>query len=277
MRADLGLGIGLTFDNVMAACERRLAGDPTMAMVDYVNLGVRFDDVAPAGLASRLRECGWPVVIHAVDINLSGALVPDEIKRLGEVGAGLDPVWYEEDLGIWVWDRLSLGLHHMPPLLTEDGALRSAENVRTCRELLGRPFNVENPPVHYAEGDLDMWAYLAIVAEAADCGIILDSGHMMGFHINTDSRIVVAPAEWPGWARVTEMHISGFQVIEVLGSPMWIDVHPAPLPPGQLDWVGTALGRVGDGVTVCLEQDGASERVAHESLATVREMIGVRR
>jgi uncharacterized protein (UPF0276 family) len=254
MRADLGLGIGLTFDNVMAACERRLAGDPTMAMVDYVNLGVRFDDVAPAGLANRLRECGWPVVIHAVDINLSGALVPDEIKRLGEVGASLDPVWYEEDLGIWVWDRLSLGLHHMPPLLTEDGALRSAENVRTCRELLGRPFNVENPPVHYAEGDLDMWAYLAIVAEAADCGIILDSGHMMGFHINTDS-----------------------QMIEVRGSPMWIDMHPAPLPPGQLDWVRTALDRVGDGVTVCLEQDGASERVAHESLATVREMIGVRR
>ena len=61
----------------------------------------------------------------------------------------------------------------------------SAANVARCRYLLGRPFHIENPPVHYAEGDLDMWEFLAAVADAAECGIVLDSGHLIGYHLNT--------------------------------------------------------------------------------------------
>src|SRR3954463_6510871 len=170
----LGLGVGLPLDNVAAICRARLTGAPVLAQVGYVNLGVRHDDTVPAELPGLLAECGWPVVVHAIDINLSTDLDPEQLSRLKRLGDLLDARWYEEDLGVWVWQRMSLGLHHLPPLLSAESAERSAANVVRCRELLGRPWHVETPPVHYAEGELDMWQYLAAVAEAADCGIILD-------------------------------------------------------------------------------------------------------
>jgi uncharacterized protein (UPF0276 family) len=271
----LGLGVGLTLDNVTGACRARLAGDPTLARIDYLNLGIGPDDAVPAELPGLLADCDWPVVVHAVDINLSTDLVSEQLAQLKRLGDALDAQWYEEDLGVWVWQRMSLGLHHLPPLLTADSAQRSAANVVRCRELLGRPFHVENPPVHYAEGELDMWQYLLAVADAADCGIILDSGHLIGYHLNTDTPIEVR-ADWAGWSRVREIHISGFQLVDLGDRPTWIDQHPAPLPPGQLDWVELALEHVPADVAVCLEQDGASEAVVTASVARVSELLSTR-
>ena len=272
----LGLGVGLTLDNVAGACRARLADDPVLAQIGYVNLGIRHDEALPDEVPGLLAECGWPVVVHAIDINLSTDLVTEQLARLKRLGDALDAQWYEEDLGVWVWQRMSLGLHHLPPLLTAESAERSAANVARCRELLGRPFNVENPPVHYAEGELDMWQYLAAVAEAADCGIILDSGHLIGYHLNTDTPIEVR-ADWPGWSRVRELHISGFQLVDLGDRPTWIDQHPAPLPAGQLDWVEQALGLAPADVAVCLEQDGASDTVVATSVARVSSLLAARK
>jgi uncharacterized protein (UPF0276 family) len=271
----LGLGIGLTLDNVAGACRSRLAGDPTLARIGYVNLGIRHDEALPTEVPGLLADCGWPVVVHAIDINLSTDLAEEPLEQLRLLGDALDAQWYEEDLGVWVWQQLSLGLHHLPPLLTAESAQRSAANVIRCRELLGRPFHVENPPVHYAEGELDMWQFLAAVAEAADCGIILDSGHLIGYHLNTDTPIEVRP-EWAGWARVRELHISGFQLVDLGDRTTWIDQHPAPLPAGQLDWVEQALTRTPADVAVCLEQDGASEAVVTASVARVSALLAAR-
>ncbi|HST48279.1 DUF692 family multinuclear iron-containing protein [Jatrophihabitans sp.] len=270
----LGLGVGLTLDNVAGVCRGRLAGDEVLARVGYVNLGIRHDDIVPEELPGLLAECGWPVVVHAIDINLSTDLDPEQLAGLKRLGDALDARWYEEDLGVWVWQRMSLGLHHLPPLLTAESAERSAANVVRCRELLGRPFHVENPPVHYAEGELDMWQYLAAVAEAADCGIILDSGHLIGYHLNTDTPIELR-AGWPGWPRVRELHISGFQLVDLGDRPTWIDQHPAALPAGQLDWVEQALRYAPPGVAACLEQDGASEAVVAASVTRVAELLAV--
>lgn len=268
----LGLGIGLTLDNVAGACRAKLAGDPTLARIGYVNLGVRHDETLPDGLPDLLAEAGWPVVVHAIDINLSTEIDVEQLAALKRLGDALDTRWYEEDLGVWVWQRMSLGLHHLPPLLTGESAERSAANVVRCRELLGREFHVENPPVHYAEGELDMWQYLVAVAEAADCGIILDSGHLIGYHLNTDTPIELRAA-WAGWPRVREMHISGFQLVDLGDRPTWIDQHPAALPGGQLDWVEQALRHTPAGVAVCLEQDGASDAVVAASVARVAELL----
>ena len=185
----LGLGVGLTLDVVADTCRARLAGDPALAQIGYVNLGLRHDDLIPDGVPALLNECGWPVVVHAIDVNLSTALDEDEVLSLARLGDALDARWFEEDLGVWVWGRMSLGLHHLPPLLTQHSVEVSAANIARCRYLLGRPLHIENPPVHYAEGDLDMWEFLAAVADAAECGIVLDSGHLIGYHLNTDTPI----------------------------------------------------------------------------------------
>lgn len=268
----LGLGVGLTLDVVADTCRARLAGDPALAQIGYVNLGLRHDDLIPDGVPALLNECGWPVVVHAIDVNLSTALDEDEVLSLARLGDALDARWFEEDLGVWVWGRMSLGLHHLPPLLTQHSVEVSAANIARCRYLLGRPLHIENPPVHYAEGDLDMWEFLAAVADAAECGIVLDSGHLIGYHLNTDTPIELR-ADWPGWPAVRELHISGFQLVDLGESPTWIDQHPAPLPAGQLTWVEQALRHTQPGVAVCLEQDGASDAVVAASVDRVARLV----
>ncbi|WP_437577627.1 multinuclear nonheme iron-dependent oxidase [Sorangium sp. So ce887] len=268
-----GLGLAATLDDVADLCRRRVAGDETLAMVDFVNLGLNPSDRVPADVASLLEAAGWTAVIHAIDINLTTTVDLLSLERLRSAGEVLGAAWFEEDLGVWTWGQMSLGLHHLPPVLDAESVAQTAGNIVRCAGALGRPLLVENPPVYYADGPLDMWTYLAAVGDAADCGLVLDSGHMMGFHINTDSAITVAPPGWAGWGRVREIHVSGFQVVALRGRPVWIDRHSEPLTRAQLDWVGTALEHMGRRCAICLELDGASRDTVAASVAAARALL----
>jgi uncharacterized protein (UPF0276 family) len=269
----IGLGLAATLDNILDLCEKRLAGDETLAMIDFLNLGLNPADIIPPEVVAQIEKTGWRIVIHAIDLNLSTYVSSRSLINLRRAGEVLNAGWFEEDLGIWVWNKMSLGLHHLPPFLESENVAQTASNIVRCSRALRRPFIVENPPVYYTEGPLDMWTYLAAVGEAADCGLVLDSGHMMGYNINTDSEITIAPPQWSGWNRVREIHISGFQVIQLRGRPVWIDRHSEALTSAQLDWFETALKHMGRPCAVCLEMDGAAREIVAASVSAVHSML----
>ena len=268
-----GLGLSASLNEAVVLCERRLAGDPIPASLDYLNVGFQSGDRVPSQLPRLLEKAGLSVVLHAVNLNLSTEVGSDFITELKGCSQQLDADWVEEDLGVWMWDQLYLGYHLLNPVLDQPSVENTVREVKRCQRLLGRPVLVENPPVYYCEGDLDMWEYMVRIAEGADCSLVLDIGHMIGWALNTDRPVELAPPEWRGWARVREFHLSGFTVITARGRARWLDVHSRLLNPESLTWLNLALQRVQDQCSVCLELEGASPEVIASNIKCVQEVI----
>jgi uncharacterized protein (UPF0276 family) len=270
-RRTLGLGVDLA--GAVDVCRRRLEGDDVLCLLDGVNLGMMSGDTIPPELPKLIRDAELSVVVHAVDINLSTTPSEAHLRELRRFADVLGVEWYEEDLGIWEWNGMYLGNHQLNPVQDRETLLRTAENVRHCAAALERPFLIENPPVYYSEGDLDMWTYLAETADAADCGLVVDVGHMIGYHINADRDVEVAPTSWRGWNRVREIHLSGFEVLRIKGVPMWFDRHSLPFGKDLLAWARTALERIPGPCAICLELDGAPDPVVRGNIAAVWQLV----
>ncbi|WP_175656971.1 DUF692 family multinuclear iron-containing protein [Burkholderia ambifaria] len=266
--------IAATRDTLEPLCQRRLRGDPLLAAVQTVNLGLSMTDVLSPRLKALLKDTGWRLIVHMIDINLSGALELERLLALKKATRGLTVEWFEEDLGIWTWGKLSLGIHHLPPILDEDSVLTAAANIRNCVDVLERPLCVENPPIYFALGPMNMWDFMASVAKTADCGLVLDSGHMIGFDYCTEQPSHPRGIDWDGWWRVRELHVSGFQSIQLAGQPFWIDHHPEPIHDQQIEWIITTFPFLSPSAVICLEMDGAPDSaIAAAHAALKQEMV----
>lgn len=252
--------IAATLHTLEDLCRRRLKGDDVMlGEVQAVNLGLAAHERLTPKLRGLLRDTGWRVIVHMIDLNLSGQLDMAILADLKKATRDLDVEWFEEDLGIWTWGRLALGVHHLPPFLDQESVRDTAANIRTCSEVLERPLCVENPPTYFALGDMEMWEFMACVAEEADCGLVLDTGHMIGFDVCTEKPVSRPRGKaWRGWNRVRELHVSGFQSVQLAGLPVWIDHHPEPVCEPQINWILQTLPCLAPSALICLEMDGAS-------------------
>lgn len=267
------LGLSATPDEAIRLCQRYLDGDEILAKLDHLNLGFLSSAEVPSELPKLLAKVGWGVSMHTVDLNLSAEISEQNLDRLRMHGENLNVTWFEEDVGIWFWERMFLGNHMLNPVQNEVTANTTIENVRYCQSVLGRPFLIENPPVYYTEGPMDMWAYLEIIAEEADCGIALDIGHMIGSMVAEGRDVVVAPAEWKGWSRVWELHLSGFDIFRVKGHNMWIDRHSVLLNDTVMEWAKAALARALDPCVVYLELEGASDEVVAKNIELTASIL----
>jgi uncharacterized protein (UPF0276 family) len=88
----------------------------------------------------------------------------------------------------------------------------------------------ENPPSVIYLGDLHILDYFALVAEQADCGLLLDCAHLAIFQQTCNLPPLAALDNYP-FDRVVEMHVAGGAYAEVDGYAYIEDNHsPEPLP-----------------------------------------------
>ncbi|HSW49883.1 MAG TPA: DUF692 family protein [Bryobacteraceae bacterium] len=269
------LAIGVSLAEAVELCKRRLDGDPAHQSLGALNIGFLHSDEVPAELPELLKETGLAVVVHSVDLNLSTRLDEAKVDAIGAKLDLLDALWLEEDVGIWTWNEMFLGAHQLNPILDRRTRETTARNIRRCAQITGRPLMIENPPVYCIWGDEDLWHYLSDLAEQADCGIVMDVGHMIGYQIAAMADQSV-PASWNGWRRVRELHFSGYETGEMDGLPVWWDRHDLPFGPGLLDWgaaAATAASASG-GVMMSLEIEGAPADVAAANLAAIERIMG---
>ena len=271
--AQTSLGLGVTLAQAEALADRRLADRCAEVDFDFLNLGFDPGEIPSSSLARKLRTAGYWTVLHAVDLNLSDDPCPQRLQAVAKAARMLDARWVEEDLGSWVWGEAYLGSHQLEPPLTEDAARQTGAVVRGIESALGRPFLVENPPVYAARGGQDMWSHLLHVATAANCGMVLDVGHMIGAHINCDRPLQIADPGWPGWGLIREVHFSGFEVVRRHGRDCWFDRHSLPFPVLLLEWAREVFDRVHGPVAVTLELEGAPQEVVMSNVAAIRNII----
>ena len=124
----------------------------------------------------------------------------------------------------------------MPPLQTDAQVKLAAKNIRQRAAALGRPFAFETGVNYFVPRDCEMpdGEFFAAVAEAADCGILLDLTNLWINDRNGRATIGDVVAQLP-LERVWEVHLAGIE----FAHGYWLDAHSGGIDP---ELAGIAAG-----------------------------------
>jgi len=182
----------------------------------------------PLRVLERARALA-PVVLHGVSMNLGGTDPLDE-RHLDELDALIrrfDPAWVSEHL---CWG--AFGGHYAHDLLplpfTEEALRQVVDRIRHVQHRLGRRILVENVSsyVTFTHSAMPEWTFLGAVAEAADCGILLDVNNVYVSAMNHGFSPYDYLADLP-LDRIGQIHLAG----HTDAGTHLIDTHDHPVPP----------------------------------------------
>ena len=179
-----------------------------------------------AGLA-RFADKPGHKLIHSVGAPLAGTRSPSSVQMnlVRRVAERFDSPWVSEHLSVAGTPHQAAGFL-LPPLQTAEGVRVAAENIRAFRRGIGRPIAIETGVSYLKRKPFEMpdGEFVAAVAKAADCGILLDIHNIYCNERNgrgtMDDFVAALPLE-----RVWEVHLAG-------GSEMdgvWLDAHSGPM------------------------------------------------
>jgi uncharacterized protein (UPF0276 family) len=219
---DLGVGLGLRTVHYRHVLEHRPeVGFFEVISENYMDAGGRPRRVLEE-VAAR-----WPVVLHGVSLSI-GSTDPLDLAYLGRLKDLADRVRAR-----WVSDHLCWtgvageNLHDLMPVPRTEASLRHVvDRVKAVQEFLGRPLVLENPSSYLAfrEDAIPECDFLARLADAADCGLLLDVNNVFVSSVNhgfdPEAYIRTIPAD-----RVVQFHVAGH---EDHGGYI-LDTHDAPV------------------------------------------------
>lgn len=208
-----------------------------------------------AGYAAHVLEVvagHRPVVMHGVSLSIGGADPLDAVylDKLAALADRIKPAWISDHL---CWTGVAgINTHDLLPLpLTEAALAHVVDRVKAVQDRLGRPLILENPSsyLEFHASQMPEWEFLARMAEAADCGLLLDVNnvHVSAFNQGFDPTAYIAaiPAE-----RIVQTHLAG---PSDFGTHL-MDTHDAPVPDAVWPLYVKVQARTG-GVSTLLEWD----------------------
>jgi uncharacterized protein (UPF0276 family) len=191
------------------------------------------------GRAERERLAALPQrwLVHGIGSPLGGT-VCDHGRHLEEFRRwtdGLAPAWTSEHLSV-------LDVHGaqgvrscgflMPPLQTEAAVELAVRNIVGRMGAVGEPFAFETGVNYFPRQSWEIpdGEFFAAIAEAADCGILLDLTNLWVNDRNGRARIGEVLAKMP-LDRVWEVHLAGIE----FAHGYWLDAHSGGLDPQLAD------------------------------------------
>jgi uncharacterized protein (UPF0276 family) len=228
----LGVGISAEPGSARTGIDAQRLAEAHPGLVHFLEYGADLE----RGLDEHVRswaESGQPCTYHFLDVNLEEAEDLDEAWLTGTAAAAreIGAAWLCGDAGLWHFGTRDRG-HQLllPPILTRDSALAVADSIRRIEASTGFCVLPENPPGAFFLGDLHILDYFALVADRADCGLLLDCAHLAMFQrlrgLDPTTGLDGFPLD-----RVVEMHVAGGSTVDVEGLALVDDTHdPEPLP-----------------------------------------------
>ena len=205
-RPHLGFGLGLRKEHYEAV----LAEKPKVDWFEIITENYMVDGGKPLNYLERIRA-DYPLVMHGVSLSI-GSVDPLDIGYLKNVRAlaeRVEPAWISDHL---CWTGVDgHNMHDLLPLPYTEEALRHVvRRVEQVQHFLGRRILLENVSSYltYQGDEMSEWEFLAAVAEAADCRILLDvnnvyvSARNHGFD-PTESLSYLPPE------RIFQIHLAG--------------------------------------------------------------------
>ena len=203
---DLGVGVGLRVPHYGAI----LAERPRVDWFECISENFLVRGGEPLFYLDAVRDT-YPVILHGVSLNLGGPEPLDSsyLRRLRSLVDRVRPPWASDHL-CWSGAR-GVHLHDLLPLPMTDEAVRLvADRIRHVQDALGLPFAVENVSSYmtFRADSMPEWEFLSAVAEAADCGLLLDINNIFVSSRNHGFDPCVYLDSIPH-GRVLQMHLAG--------------------------------------------------------------------
>lgn len=246
-RTGLGCGLGLHREHYEAVLE----GRPEVRWFELISENFMAEGGRPRHVLDAVRQ-RYPVALHGVSLSLGSdePIAPGYLDRLAALVAEVEPVIVSDHL---CWTRLGAHNSHdlLPLPFTEEAVDVAAAKIRRVQERVGRRMLVENVSTYlrYRDSTMSEWEFVAAVAEAADCGLLLDinnvyvNGRNHGF--DPQEYLDGLPVE-----RVGQFHVAGH---EDQGDVI-LDTHDQPVAGAVWDLFAAAIRRFGPLPTI-LERD----------------------
>jgi uncharacterized protein len=193
----------------------------------------------------------YPMAMHGVAMNL-GSTDPldfDYLRAVRNLADRIQPDIVSDHL---CWTGVSgRRLYDLLPLpYTEEAVQYVADRIKRVQDFLGRRLTIENLSA-YIEADAPMteWAFVAAVAEASDCDLLVDVNNIYVSSRNQNfDPVTYLDALAP--ARVRQIHLAGHTDY----GDHCIDTHDHPVCEAVWDLYAYAIRRFGP-VPTLLERD----------------------
>jgi uncharacterized protein (UPF0276 family) len=240
---NLGHGVGLRPRHYA----QMLEAPPPVGWLEVISENFFAKGGRPLHVLDKVRR-DVPVVLHGVALSI-GTTDPLSAGYLQSLRTLIDRVE-----PAWVSDHLCFGSHRgqyvhdlLPLPYTEESLVHVVERVKHVQDVLGRRILLENPSsyVAFATSTLTEWAFLAEVAQRADCGVLLDvnnvfvSAHNHGFDA-LEYLDGIPPS------RVGQFHLAGHSD----HGGYLLDTHDHPVPEGVWALYREAVKRFPDTSTL---------------------------
>ncbi len=242
-----GCGIGLHREHY----EDVLRDRPPVRWFELISENFMVAGGRPRFVLDEVRS-HYPVALHGVSLSLASdePIDPTYLDRLARLVDEVEPAIVSDHL---CWTRLDAHNSHdlLPLPFTEEAVGVAAAKIRQVQDRIGRRILVENVSTYlrFRDSALAEWEFVAAVAEAADCGLLLDVNNVYinarnhGF--DPESYLAGLPA-----SRVRQFHVAGH---EDLGDHV-LDTHDHPVAREVWELFRSAVRRFGPLPTI-LERD----------------------
>ena len=206
MKKNLGFGLGLRSEHY----DDLLPKHPQVDWLEIISEGFLLDGGKSLETLEDFRK-EYPIVAHGVSLSIGSVDPLDQhyLKKLKKLLDTLNCPWFSEHL---CWSQFgNAHLHNLMPLpYTKEIALYVADRVKQVQDQMQRTMLLENVSsyIEFTDSQLTEWDFLTLIAETADCGILLDINnvYVSGKNHNFDpmTYINAIPPE-----RVYQFHIAG--------------------------------------------------------------------
>lgn len=181
---NLGLGIGLRTRHY----EHILQHWPSVDWFEVISENYMDSRGRPRHVLEQVVR-RYPVVLHGVSLSIGSTdpLDLDYLRRLKALADWVQPAWISDHV---CWTGVAgLNTHDLLPLpLTEESLAHVVQRIRSVQDFLGRPLVLENPSsyVGFTSSSMPEWEFIARMADAADCGLLLDVNNVFVSATNHD-------------------------------------------------------------------------------------------
>jgi uncharacterized protein len=206
-----------------------------------------FGDASAALDALMRARALYPVSLHGVGLSIGStdALSLAHLRALGELVARVEPALVSEHLS-WssAGGRFTNDLLPLP--YTSEALQHMILRVGQVQDALGRQILIENVSsyLRFADEELTEWEFLAELAAASGCGVLLDVNNV---YVNSRNHgfdpLVFLNAIPP--AVVCEIHLAGHSMRMIGGQTVLIDTHDGLVAPAVWDLYREAVRRFG--------------------------------
>jgi uncharacterized protein len=244
---DLGLGVGLRTAHFRHITSKWPAMDWfEIVSENFIDTGGR-----PMYFLDQIAE-RYPIVMHGVSLSV-GSTDPIDFGFLDKLKALAKRVkarWLGDHV---CWTGVAgLNGHDLYPVpYTEEGLRHMISRVRTIQDYLERPLVLENPSTYltFTASSMPEEEFIARLAEAADCALLLDVNNVYVTCRNHDLDPVAYLGALP-LDRVVQIHLAG----HTDNGTHCIDTHDGRVIDAVWDLYGQVIARAGTRATL-LEWD----------------------